>query len=131
MSVGERIKEVRREKGLTQEKFAERIGLRQNTIALIESGRRNTSRQTLQVISREYGLNIEWLKTGTGAKYAEIDNVFESLQKRYDLTPEEVTLLKKHLSLPREVRVMPLQWLLRLTAKESDAETQSGKNKKP
>ena len=49
-----RIKFLRKNSGLTQEKFAERIGLKQNSIALIESGKRNISDQTILSICREY-----------------------------------------------------------------------------
>ena len=45
--MNERIKQIRRELGLTQQEFAERIGLKQNSIALIESGKRNISCQSV------------------------------------------------------------------------------------
>ena len=52
-----RIKFLRKNSGLTQEKFAERIGLKQNSIALIESGKRNISDQAILSICREFGRN--------------------------------------------------------------------------
>ena len=64
-----RIKFLRKNSGLTQEKFAERIGLKQNSIALIESGKRNISDQTILSICREFGVREEWLRTGKGEMY--------------------------------------------------------------
>ena len=61
-----RIKKVRRFFDLTQQAFAERIGLKQNSIALIESGKRNVSDQTLLAICREFGVSEIWLRTGEG-----------------------------------------------------------------
>ena len=64
--MNERIKQIRKDAGLTQEKFAERIGLKQNSIALIESGKRTPSEQTVLSICREFKVRQEWLRTGDG-----------------------------------------------------------------
>ena len=66
MPLGERIKQIRKEKGLTQQALGDRIGVKQNTIALIESGKRNTSDQLLISICREFNVNETWLRTGEG-----------------------------------------------------------------
>lgn len=62
----ERIKEVRLSAGLTQTAFGERVGVKQNTIAQIESGNRVPSEQLTLSICREYGINRHWLETGEG-----------------------------------------------------------------
>nr|DAK85609.1 MAG TPA: Repressor protein CI [Caudoviricetes sp.]DAZ55459.1 MAG TPA: Repressor protein CI [Caudoviricetes sp.] len=69
--MNERIKQIRKDAGLTQEKFAERIGLKQNSIALIESGKRTPSEQTVLSICREFKVRQEWLRTGDGDPYKE------------------------------------------------------------
>lgn len=66
--VGERIRAVRRALDLTQVEFGRRIGMKQNTIALIEGGR-NTSDQTLKAICREFNVNEDWLRTGEGEMF--------------------------------------------------------------
>jgi transcriptional regulator with XRE-family HTH domain len=66
MTIGERIKQIRKSSNLTQEAFAARIGLKQNSIALLESDKRNASDQTLKSICRVFGYREEWLKTGEG-----------------------------------------------------------------
>lgn len=72
MSLGERIKQVRKEKNLTQQALGECIGVKQNTIALIESGKRNTSDQLLISICREFNVNEEWLRTGKGEMFIKV-----------------------------------------------------------
>lgn len=67
--MNERIKQIRKESGLTQEKFAERIGLKQNSIALLESGKRMPSEQTILSICREFRVQPEWLRTGEGEMF--------------------------------------------------------------
>lgn len=67
--MNERIKQARRALGLTQQAFAERIGMRQNSIALVESGKRNISDQALLSICREFRINETWLRTGDGEMF--------------------------------------------------------------
>ena len=64
-----RIKEVRKAKSLTQEAFAERIGLKQNSIAQIEMARRIPSEQVIISICREFGVNECWLRNGEGEMF--------------------------------------------------------------
>lgn len=66
--MNERIRKIRKALDLTQQEFAERIGMKRNSIALIESGR-NTSEQTIFAICREFNVNEEWLRTGEGEMF--------------------------------------------------------------
>ena len=98
--MNERIKQIRRELGLTQTEFAERIGLKQNSIALIESGKRNISDQAVLSICREYGVNEEWLRTGTGEKMTpDASDELEALVKTYDLSNADQVLIEKYVNL--------------------------------
>lgn len=67
--MNQRIKQLRRILDLTQQDFAERIGLKQNSIALIESGKRNISNQAVLSICREFNVNETWLRTGEGEMF--------------------------------------------------------------
>ena len=98
--MNERIKQIRRELGLTQAEFAERIGLKQNSIALIASGKRNISDQAVLSICREYGVNEEWLRTGDGDKFIPDSNdELEALAKKYDLSNADQVLIEKYVNL--------------------------------
>ena len=98
--MNERIKQIRRELGLTQAEFAERIGLKQNSIALIESGKRNISDQAVLSICREYVVNEEWLRTGDGDKFIPDSNdELEALAKKYDLSNADQVLIEKYVNL--------------------------------
>lgn len=67
--MGDRIKQIRLEAGLTQMQFAERIGLSRNYIALIETGSREPSERTISDICREFGVSPAWLQTGEGEMF--------------------------------------------------------------
>ena len=66
----ERIRKLRKTLELTQQEFGKRIGMKRNSIALIEGGR-NTSEQTIFAICREFNVNEHWLRDGTGEMFIE------------------------------------------------------------
>lgn len=68
--MGERIKKLRKELGLTQKEFAERIGIKSNTIATYEIGRNNPIDAVINLICREFNVNEAWLRTGAGGDKA-------------------------------------------------------------
>ena len=73
-SIAERIKYLRKtflEK--TQKDFGARIGLKPNSVSDIESGKNNPTAQTIKAICREFNVNEEWLRNGTGTMYVELD----------------------------------------------------------
>lgn len=65
----DRMKELRVNLGLTQKEFADRIGVKQSTIATYEIGRNNPSDTVIALICREFGVDEIWLRTGTGEMF--------------------------------------------------------------
>ena len=97
--IGERIKELRKVLGLTQTKFGDRIGLKQNSVALIETGR-PTSDQTIFAICREFRVSEEWLRTGAGEMFVPSpETVVEQLAEEYHLCPEAQAMVEKFITL--------------------------------
>lgn len=70
--MNERIALVRRSLNLTQEKFAERVGLSRNFMWMVESGARVPSDRTISDICREFNVNETWLRTGEGEMFNQI-----------------------------------------------------------
>lgn len=64
-----RIKELRTSLGLTQQRFADRLGLKRQTIASYEIGNITPSDSTILLICKEFNISEEWLRTGTGEMY--------------------------------------------------------------
>nr|DAZ52093.1 MAG TPA: helix-turn-helix domain protein [Caudoviricetes sp.] len=65
----DRLKKARRAANLTQEKLAEKVKLKQNTIATYEMGRLTPSDQTISVICNELNIREDWLRSGDGEMY--------------------------------------------------------------
>lgn len=62
----DRVIKIREECGDSQEKFASRLGLSRNFINQFENRKKNISDRTVSDICREFHINEEWLRYGTG-----------------------------------------------------------------
>ena len=65
VAVGRRIRELRGF-DMTQEVFAERIGISQNYLSTIEHGKVEVGAEILLRISRKFAKSVEWLLMGEG-----------------------------------------------------------------
>lgn len=68
-----RIKQVRKDAGLTQVEYGKRLGVAGNTITNYENGMREPSNAIIAAICREFNVNEEWLRTGKGSMYVEMN----------------------------------------------------------
>ena len=66
MTFGERIKELRKYKNMTQQEFADKLKIKRPTIANYEADRVEPSSAVIAGICREYGVNEIWLRSGEG-----------------------------------------------------------------
>ena len=66
MSVGSRIKELRNSLDLTQQKFADRLGIQRGAIANYELERNVPIDAVISLICREFNVREAWLRDGTG-----------------------------------------------------------------
>lgn len=65
-TIGERIKGVRKAKNCTQQKFADELGLKRNTVGGYEIGTVTPSDRTISDICQKFRIREEWLRTGEG-----------------------------------------------------------------
>ena len=70
-TLNERVKQLRKNLDLTMEKFGEKIGVKKSAISLIESGRNSLTEQMIKSICREFDVDEEWLRNGTGSMFIE------------------------------------------------------------
>ena len=70
--MNERIKQLRKELGLTLEKFGERLGVGKTAISKIERGENGVSEQMLKSICREFNVREEWLRSGNGEMFVQM-----------------------------------------------------------
>lgn len=61
---GERVRELRTQKNMSQEKFALHIEMDRTYLASVESGKRNISLENIGKIANGFGITIEELFKG-------------------------------------------------------------------
>lgn len=66
--MNERMKELRKAMGKSQEEFGKILGITKSGVSDIESGRRNVTEQHIIMLKAE-NVNEEWLRTGTGEMF--------------------------------------------------------------
>lgn len=110
--IGERIKKLRKALNMTQAAFAERIGIRQNSVAVIEMGKNTPSDQTVAFICREFRVNEAWLRTGEGEMFVPSPStVVDQLCEEYDLDGAARVVLEKFITLPPEEQEVIIQYM--------------------
>lgn len=85
--MNERIRLLRKELGLNQSDFGNKIGVKQGTVAGYESGARTPLDAVVSSICREFDVNEEWLRTGEG-------EMFEQMTEQQKLLKYTDMLLK-------------------------------------
>ena len=59
--IGKRIKEIRLENGLTQQKFGERLSVSQDTVSLWENGKCVPTTEFLIAISKQFEVSVDYI----------------------------------------------------------------------
>lgn len=84
--MNERIKEIRKQTGLSQKEFGKSIGLSESSISKIEKGSTVLTDRVINSIIREYAINETWLRTGKGTmktttkQQAEIESYLKDIK---------------------------------------------------
>lgn len=91
-SIGEKLKELRIEKRMTQAGLAEKLNVKRQTIANIEAEKNNPSIELINKLIIDFNVNANWLIAGIGKPFNPAQ--FEDVQDELTLKVEE--LLKKH-----------------------------------
>lgn len=83
MSIGESIKKIRKENGLTQAEFSKKIGISRTYLSDLENSRKSPSVETLDKIANKLDVSTTYLLNGD--KYAEYFNNETMLDDRTEM----------------------------------------------
>ena len=105
MTENERVKELRKARELTLEKFGERVGVTRGAMSAIENGHRGVTDQMRRSICREFGVREEWLRDGTGEMEDSTDTFdLDELADKHHATALERELIKAYFELDEQMR---------------------------
>lgn len=68
----DRIRQLRKQLKMNQSDFGERVGVKGNTIGNYELGLRSPSDAVIFSICREFNVNEEWIRNGTGEMFIDL-----------------------------------------------------------
>lgn len=103
--IGQKIKELRKSRKLTQVQLAKIIGLSQSSIGMIETGKQEVGRKTLVKFADFFGVTVDYLlsdetladdKKEELNKESQIDTIAAHLEDK-NLTPQKIKLLKNYI----------------------------------
>lgn len=95
--MNERLKKLRKALDLTQQEFADRIGSKRNTVAKYETEVNTPSAAVVSLICREFNVNEEWLRNGTGEMFLPVDRNADIARLTKQLLDEESDSFKNRL----------------------------------
>lgn len=100
-----RLKKIRKVLDLTQQEFADRIGIARGNIGAYEVGKNAPSDAVISLICREFNVNEEWLRNGTGDMFApeSVDEV-DALVAKYGLSDADRILIEKYINAKSDTR---------------------------
>lgn len=96
----DRLKLLRNTLNLSQEEFGKRVGVTKTSISRLETGANKITDRMLVSISREFRVNIDWLKTGRGEMFLPISGgSLDELAEEYGLGGLEKEIIQEFLKL--------------------------------
>jgi len=100
-----RLKAVRKAVGLTQQEFADRLGIKRGAVANYEIGRNDPIDAVISLICREFNVNETWLRTGEGEMFAKAPtDIVSEVAEKLGLNEFEQLILNAYVKLPKQLR---------------------------
>lgn len=104
-TLNERIKEVRKDLGLSQKELAERIGISQRSVSWGEQPGNNVPDSTIKALCMAFRIRESWLRTGDGPMYAQPSTFsLDEYVHSHGATELELEILKVYFALDPEIR---------------------------
>ena len=121
--MNERIKKIRKILNLTQQEFADHIGISRNNIASYETGRSNLGNAVISLICKTFNVNETWLRTGNGEIfYSTPETYIDELVKKFNLDELDHRIVLGYLQLNEMDRASVKRFIKSIVANYSDAE---------
>lgn len=67
--MGNRLRQIRKELGITQEELGRRLGIGKPAVSMIETGKQALSERNRNILVNDLNVNPDWLDTGRGAAF--------------------------------------------------------------
>ncbi|WP_268824722.1 helix-turn-helix domain-containing protein [Anaerovibrio lipolyticus] len=134
MSINRRINLLRKQLGMIQQDFANKIGVQRVTISWMEKEGNTITKQNIKIICDTFNVSETWLLNGEGEMFRPADkpDILDRLQQELKLTSQEMEIIRTFVELSPEQRRMGIEFVQTFTSKLSDVASalQEKKSKK-
>lgn len=103
--MNERIKIIRKKLDLTQQEFADKLGIARNNIAGYETCKRSPSDAVVSLICAKCNVNETWLRTGKGEMFEQPSQSLDDYARFHNATVADYRIIRNYLSLSPTVRL--------------------------
>ena len=101
----ERIKKLRKVLDLTQQEFADRLGISRGNIATYETREGSPGSSVISLICREFNVSETWLRTGEGEMFVPSPNgALDALAQKYGLSGRGKIIVERFLALKPDIQ---------------------------
>lgn len=108
----ERLKNIRKAKGLTMEQFGERLGVTKSAVSKWENGGREVTNQVIKAVCKEFGVNENWLRTGKGDMFRyDMTEKLDDLAAAHSLGSDQRVLIERFIKLSPEARQAVIRYV--------------------
>lgn len=113
MDINQRIRNLRKELGLSQKDFGLKIGLGQAAVSRLEQSKVVVIEQNIRLICETFGINEAWLRTGEGEREAvsAASDPFLPLRQKHQLSFIEEQVLRIYFKLDETARASVCQYV--------------------
>lgn len=130
--MNERIKELRKALGMTQQEIADRLGIKRNTYCQYEIGRNEPIDAVINLICREFHVSEAWLRTGEGEMFLRVSMEDELSEMFGRLISDDSPLAPVKRSLIHSLlRLPPESWEVLFSLAESMVEANKKEEQDP
>lgn len=113
----ERLKQLRKHLGMTQQEFADKISIQRSTYSKYEVGQNEPTSAVIALICDRCHVNEEWLRTGEGEMFVKApDDVVARFARDNGLGRLEEVLIREYLDLSEEGREVFRQYIRKVAA---------------
>lgn len=114
--MNERIKELRKALGLTQQEFADRLGISRNNIATYETRKTGPGNSVVKLICNTFNVSEEWLRTGDGEMFVpKPESAIDKLVAEFKLGELEKQIILEFIGLEDKDRQGVIKYVRRLS----------------
>lgn len=100
MTINQRIREFRKQEGLNQTEFGERIKLKHGAVSKLEQDGNTVTDQNVHMICETFGVSERWLRTGEGEMRVDDRRAYiHKLAQQYQLGDAHAGLIEAFLNL--------------------------------